>query len=434
MYWIDYKISKKMSNVSDKYYLEFTKYLSTFTEATMTKAKLIKLRQVVDCLFYNLQYSLIDNVLVVTRDEADFSKPLIYNGRKVDRKVSYKYTMTLFSWLHQSGYVVNEIGYCAGWVKVDGGWKPQETKQSRLIIGEQMMKDILSVTSDKSNVAPVTNVIRVRDSSKEMTTKRLGDYQQEMCRLLQQYNKQSKTFLLESGGKEFDIQVAKIYNESSWEKGGRTYVIGGGSKVLEKDIRSLLTVNGEPTVECDYKSLHARLVATITGTSIPLDHDPYQITLDGYDSKVLRQICKLLVLCMFNADSKEKAIAAVNKELNGDFIVDENGNDVSIRQYWYENNLTPKHLELKYIADLLLQHNPFMKEHAFSGCGLELQNLDSRMMDIVVDYFTNKNEFCLPVHDSVVVRQSLKDEAIAVMYEAYSQIMGNADNCIVEVK
>lgn len=423
-----------MSDVSNKYYLGFTKHLSTFTGVTMTKAKLVKLRQVVDCLFYNLQYSLIDNILIVTRDEADFSRPLIYNGRKVDRKVSYNYTMALFSWLHQSGYVVNEIGYCSAWIKVDGGWKPQETKQSRLIIGDVMMQDILSVTSDKNNVAPVTNVIRVRDSSKEMTTKRLGDYQQEMCRLLQQYNKQSKMFVLESGGKEFDIQVAKIYNESSWSKGGRTYVIGGGSKVLEKDIRSLLTVNGEPTVECDYKSLHARLVATITGTNIPLDHDPYQITLDGYDNKVLRQICKLLVLCMFNADTKAKAIAAVNKELNGDFIVDENGNDVSIRQYWYDNGLTPKHLELKYIADLLLQHNPFMKEHAFTGCGLELQNLDSRMMDIVVDYFTNKNEFCLPVHDSVVVRQSLKDEAIAVMYEAYGQIMGNADNCIVEVK
>ena len=423
-----------MSGVSDRYYLEFTKYLSTFSGVVMTKAKLVKIRQVVDCLFYNLQYSLIDNVLIVTRDEVDFSRPLIYNGRKVNRKVSYQYTMALFSWLHHSKYVVNEIGYCNAWLKVDGVWRPQDIKQSRLIVGDKLLNDVLSVIADKRNVPPVINVIRVRDSTKGLVTKRLGNYQQDMCRLLQQYNKQSKDFIIASGDKEFDIQVAKVYNESSWSKGGRTYVIGGGSKVLEKDIRSLLTVNGEPTVECDYKSLHARLVATITGTSIPLDHDPYQITLDGYDDKVLRQICKLLVLCMFNADSKQSAISAVNRELNGDFIVDENGNDVPIRQYWYDNNLTPKHLELKYIADLLLQHNPFMKEHAFTGCGLELQNLDSRMMDIVVDYFTNKNEFCLPVHDSVVVRQSLKDEAISVMYEAYSQIMGNADNCIVEVK
>ena len=111
-----------------------------------------------------------------------------------------------------------------------------------------------------------------------------------------------------------------------------------------------------------------------------------------------------------------------------------NGEDTKITDWWLSKNMTPKHLELKYISDMLLQHNPFMKEHAFTGCGLELQNLDSRMMDIVVEYFTFKEEFCLPVHDSVVVRESLKDEAIQVMYEAYQQVMGNSDNCIVEVK
>lgn len=423
-----------MSIVSRRYYDEYIKYLSSFTDLKLTHSRLLKIKQAIDCLFYNIQYSMVGNTLVTTRDENDFSRPLIYNGRKVNRKVSYKATMAFFSWLHQTGYAVNEIGFVGNWIKVDGEWKPQTTNQSKLILSQAMIDDVNQVIKSKSDIPPVLNVIRVRDKDKQYTTKRLGDYQQEMCKLLQLYNKQSKDFVIASGGKEFDIQVAKVYNQTSWDKGGRTYVIGGGSKVLESEIRSLLTIDGQPTAECDYKSLHARLVATITGTSIPLDHDPYQITLDGYDSKVLRKICKLLVLCMFNAGSKQAAIAAVNKELNSEYVLDANGQDIPIRQYWYDQGLAPKHLELKYIADLLLQHNPFMKEHAFTGCGLELQNLDSRMMDIVVDYFTNKGEFCLPVHDSVVVVESLKDDAIKVMYEAYEQIMGNADNCIVEVK
>lgn len=423
-----------MKDVSVKYYSEFISYLSQFSEVKLTPTKLTKIRQVVDCLFYNIQYSLKGDTIVVTRDRTDFSRPLVYNGRVVNRKVSYEYMMSFFSFLHVKGYAYNEIGYVGNWVMKDGEWSPLTVKQSKLILSENMLNDVLLVISDKRNIPPVENVIRVRNEAKEYVTKRLGEYQQGVAKLLKTYNVLSKQFLLESNGKSFDIQVAKVYNMSSFDKGGRTYVVGGGSEVLESSIRQSLTVDGQKTVECDYKSLHARLVATIVGTHVPLDHDPYQLTLYGYDKAVLRKICKLLVLCIFNASSKQSAIAAVNKELNSTIVVDDNGNEILIRDYWFNKGLAPKHLELKYIADLLLEHNPFMKEHAFTGCGMELQNLDSRMMDIVVDYFTQKCEFCLPVHDSVVVRELLKDEAIQVMYEAYQQVMGNNDNCIVEVK
>lgn len=423
-----------MKDVSVKYYSEFIGYLSQFSEVKLTTTKLTKIRQAVDCLFYNIQYSLKDDTLVVTRDRTDFSRPLVYNGRVVNRKVSYEYLMSFFSFLHLKDYAYNEIGYVGNWVMKDGEWHPLTVKQSKLVLSEKMLADVLPIISDKKNVPPVENVIRIRNNAKEYVTKRLGVYQQEMSKLLKTYNVLSKQFLLESNGKEFDIQVAKVYNMSSFDKGGRTYVVGGGSEVLENSIRQALTVNGEKTVECDYKSLHARLVATIVGTHVPLDHDPYQLEIYGYDNNVLRKICKLLVLCIFNASSKQSAIAAVNKEISSMLVVDDNGNEVSARDHWFSEGLTPKHLELKYIADLLLEHNPFMKAHAFTGCGMDLQNLDSRMMDIVVDYFTQKGVFCLPVHDSVVVVESLKDEAIQVMYEAYHQVMGNNDNCIVEVK
>ena len=423
-----------MKEVSNKYYTEYINYLSKFNEVKLTSNKLTKIRQAVDCLFYNIQYSLKGDTIIVTRDRNDFSRPLIYNGRTINRKVSYEYTMSLFSWLHSKGYAINEIGLVDNWTMKGGEWTPLTIKQSKLILSKQLLDDVNVVLKDKKNVPPVENVIRIRDENKNYVTKRLGEYQQHLCKLLKEYNHLSKSFILESCGKEFDIQVAKVYNQSSFQKGGRTYVIGGGSEVLESEIRSSLTVDGEKTVECDYKSLHARLVATIVGTHIPLDHDPYQLTLDGYDKQVLRKICKLLVLCMFNAGSKQSAISAVNKEINETSYVDENGNDIPIREYWFKEGLAPKYLELKYIADLLLDHNPYMKGHAFTGCGMDLQNLDSRMMDIVVDYFTNNGEFCLPVHDSIVVRESLKDQAIDVMYEAYLQVMGNNDNCIVEVK
>jgi hypothetical protein len=436
VYWIDYKISKLLSKVSSKYYDEYILYLKSFSAIKLTENRLTKLRHVVDCFFYNVQYSLTDdNCLIITRDENDFSRPLIYNGRKVDRKVSYEYTMSFFAWMHSVGYVVSEIGYIGGWVKnTDTGWKPTVVKQSKLIISEKVIEDFRSVIKSKSDIDPVGNVIRVKDKEKKLTTKRLESEQQKLCKLLQEYNKKSKAFNIRAGEKEFDVQVVKVYNESSFNKGGRTYVVGKDSCVLEKENRKVLTFNDEHTVECDFKSLHPRLVATIVGTHIPLNHDPYGLDVDGYTSKALRTICKLIVLCVFNAKDMYSAMKAVNNELNKMTHVDDNGNEVSLVSYWKDAKLVPEFLELKYLCNKLLDHNPYMREYAFTGCGLDLQNLDSRIMDIVIEHFTFKGEFVLPVHDSIVIRESLKDEAVEVMTRAFAQVMGNADNCIVEVK
>jgi len=437
VYWIDYKISNKLKVVSSRYYDEYVCYLKQFSGVKLTTCRLTKIRQVVDCFFYNVQYSLTDdNSIIITRDENDFSRPLIYNGRKVSRKVSYSYTMAFFAWMHREGHVVSEIGYIGGWVKGDAsvGWKPTVVKQSKLLISDTVINDYRSTIKTKKDVDPVGNVIRIKDKDKKLTTKRLEADQQRLCKLLQDYNVQSKDFDIRAGDKEFDIQVVKVYNNSSFDKGGRTYVVGKDSCVLEKENRKVLTINNEPTVECDFKSLHPRLVATIVGTHIPLNHDPYGLDVIGYDTKALRTICKLIVLCVFNAKDMYSAMKAVNNELNNMEHIDDNGNEVKLVSYWKENKLVPEFLELKYLCNKLLEHNPYMREYAFTGCGLDLQNLDSRIMDIVIEHFTFRGEFVLPVHDSVVVRESLKDEAIEVMTKAFAQVMGSADNCIVEVK
>ena len=436
MYWIDYKISKKLKIVSSKYYNEYVIHLKSFSGINLTENRLTKVRQVIDCFFYNIQYSLTsDNCLIITRDENDFSRLLIYNGRSVNRKVSYEYTMSFFAWMHSKGYVISEIGYVGGWVKDNtNGWKPNVVKQSKLIISDIVIDDYKSIIKDKTDVDPVTNVIRVKDKSKKLTTKRLEQEQQRLCRLLQDFNKQSKTCVIRAGEKEFDVQVVKVYNESSFSKGGRTYVVGKDSDVLMRENRKMLTFDNEPTIECDFKALHPRLVATIVDTRIPLNHDPYGIEVCGYDTKALRTICKLIVLCIFNAKDLYSAMRAVNNELMTTLEVDENGNDIPLATYWKERGMVPEFLELKYLCGKLLEHNPYMREYAFTGCGLDLQNLDSRIMDIVIEHFTFKGEFILPVHDSIVVRESLKDEAVDVMTKAFAQVMGSADNCIVEVK
>ena len=141
------------------------------------------------------------------------------------------------------------------------------------------------------------------------------------------------------------------------------------------------------------------------------------------------------MLCVFNAKSRKSALAAVSKEIEEiEYVDDKTDQDVKARKYWLDRGMTPKHIELGLIADKLLEHNKFLMPYAYTGCGLDLQHLDSRIMDIVVGYFTDRDEFVLPIHDSIVCRAAIKEDVARIMIEAYEQVMGNADNAIVEEK
>lgn len=433
MYWLDWSVNRGVKQVGDEFGLEF---ISDLVQGgySVTDTRFTKLMQAVHCLFLNVSMFTHDGVLNVTLDKNDYSRDLIYNGRKVKRRVSYTYTLMLFDWLQEKSYATLTTGFVSRYTDVGGKLMPAECESSRLVFSDSFMERYKHIIKDKRDVPPIENVLRMRDSNKNFVPFKMGEYERWVCKLLKSINKGTKQFDVQCGEKMFDVQFAKVYNENSLNKGGRTYVIGGGSEVLHSEYRKGLIVDNEETVELDFKSLHPRLIATMYGWSIPIDHDPYEISLHGYHPQVLRKICKLLILCMFNANSRSSAISAVNKELNDTVHVDENGNEVPIRKYWIDNGLAPKHLELKYIGELLLEHNPYVKEAAYSGCGLDLQNLDSRIMDIVLAYFHEKGEFCLPVHDSVVVRKSLQNDAERVMREAFEQVMGNADNCVIEIK
>ena len=209
-------------------------------------------------------------------------------------------------------------------------------------------------------------------------------------------------------------------------------MIGKGAELMKKIARQELTINGESVVEIDFKSLHPRLVAEIVGVTLPDDFDPYGIHLEGYDTDCLRAICKLIVLCIFNATSENSAIGAVRKELSS--LYEDEERTIKTLDYWKENNYVPEIIELKQISKLLKQHNDYAVPYMFTGYGMDLQNLDSRIMDCVVEHFTMNDEFVLPVHDSIVIRESLKDESIRVMRVAYKQVMGTDNNCKLEVK
>ena len=53
-----------------------------------------------------------------------------------------------------------------------------------------------------------------------------------------------------------DTQLYRVFNNGRWDHGGRFY--GGGWQALPKAVRSRLLIDGETTVELDFKSLPLR--------------------------------------------------------------------------------------------------------------------------------------------------------------------------------
>ena len=82
-------------------------------------------------------------------------------------------------------------------------------------------------------------------------------------------------------------------------------------KTFRKDIR----IDGNPTVEIDFKALHPSIIAELQGYKLPEFFDPYGLHLEGYDRKTLRSIAKIAFMCIFNSKNLNQATAAVSNEL-----------------------------------------------------------------------------------------------------------------------
>ena len=121
MYYLDYKIRKDVVIVSRKYEDKYIKYLSSFSDINMTNNRVDLIRKAVKCFFYNLTFSVAmqSKEVIVVLDNSYYSRPLIYNGKKVNRRVSYQYTKAFFSWLHTEGLAYFDIGFVGDWIRVD---------------------------------------------------------------------------------------------------------------------------------------------------------------------------------------------------------------------------------------------------------------------------------------------------------------------------
>lgn len=427
MYWMEYKVNKRLDRIVEVLVMEcyipsLNKYQSTL------------LRQAISCFILNCSFhiSVGHNQMSVTLRKESYSKPPIYNGVLMDRRVSYKYSKLFIEWLDENGYVILHKGKVSKWTNDElNRLVPESFESSYVIILDKLSSLITTSLEHRIHTPVIPSVISVRDSKGNYVAKKMRKTEKKLVDLLNSYNYNSRKFDIESNGGCYDIQIRKVFNQNSWELGGRSYVVGRGSEIMWKTFREKITIDGEPTIELDYKSLHPNILACKMGVKLPEGFDPYGIQIDGYDPKVLRRICKILLLCSFNANSMSAAIGATMGELTSETGEDEK---TPIINEWKQKGLVPNVIELKRIAEKLCEHNSYAKDYFFSGVGLELQNIDSRIMDCILELFLEKDEFVLPIHDSILIAERLREFGIECMEIAYQHVLGTLDNCRIEEK
>ncbi|PZX21730.1 hypothetical protein LY10_03483 [Planktotalea frisia] len=203
--------------------------------------------------------------------------------------------------------------------------------------------------------------------------------------------------------------VIRVFNgglAGKWERGGRFY--RGWWQQIDKEDRSKIYLNDQPTLEVDFKAFHPNLLSNELG--VRLADDPYdlgELILPDVvtTTEQQRAYVKLLVLMGINADSDKKAYQAFRN---------------SDRKDKLGQSLTD--IQLAALLDAFIDKQPQFKGVLNTGQALRLMNIDSQIANMVLEHFTNKNIPVLCIHDSFIIQYDKEPELRRILDQATHQV------------
>ena len=231
--------------------------------------------------------------------------------------------------------------------------------------------------------------------------------------LRKRYNKVAKIYdetkIAINQSKKF---VRRVFSRNSWKANGRFY--GGFWQLVGSDYRQHIRINGEITVELDYKSLHPNLLLIQEGLEPSTDVYGLGDTpiVDRYDLDIQRSIVKLAVLMLLNADDIEKAYNALIAK-----FTTPPGEPIDIRA-----DLTRE--EFDSYLDAFIMHHPSLEKHMGKDEGISLMYQDSLIVEELIRNFTAREIPILCVHDSIIVQEKYLDLARVEMKKATVKLLG----------
>jgi hypothetical protein len=180
-------------------------------------------------------------------------------------------------------------------------------------------------------------------------------------------------------------RLYRVFLDRRLDRGGRFF--GPWYQNIFKEYRPGIMIDGAPTLELDYSSLHPNLLYYFAEENPPKG-DLYE--LDGY-SEGSRKFLKAVFLRMINSKSPTDAKGSIREDAfykNKISIPAEFGN--------LENS------DLDPVIDKFMEKHKPLKDFIFKvkDLGSFLQYVDSKIAERVLLYFALKGIPVLPIHDS----------------------------------
>ena len=436
MYLLDYKIPKYLQPLSDRLSKEFKSWLVSVKKIKVTPRTQEAMDNAVSCFVKNIVFivSCDKEVIYIPRKESVYSQTLIYNGIKVGRKVSHTYTMLLCDFLFSEyGCFISYGGVV--WEFDMETFKKTKGEVKQVKIGSKFTSSVKITDKLRELVIPYVknkrelpmSVLEIRDENGNAISKKLTVKQKEIIEILKSLNVAIIDNNICLRGNKLDFSVKKIYNNSSFNYGGRNYIMGTDAQQAQNTATRLeITINGENCVEVDYKHLHPSIMADLNGVRFPEDYDPYLIEFEGMDKELLRSIAKKGLLMIINTDNLQSAAAALSSALSEEPLKSE------VKKA-KEKGAWPDGRVVHTIIDKLIEHNGYLINTTGVDTGLELMNIESQMCDIVIEKVLMEGEVLIPLHDGFIVQERIAKDVECFMFEAYESVIGGY-NCRVKMK
>lgn len=192
-----------------------------------------------------------------------------------------------------------------------------------------------------------------------------------------------------------NIRLHRIFNNGTFNHGGRYY--GGWWQFEGKHTRKHITINGLPTAEADFTGLHAAILFSEFGLTIP--DDPYALVPGAQDNAVLRRHAKNTFVALLNAKSTRP-----EEPSNFDCVA---------------HGMTAAEFR-----QLVITAYPMLPGVFGSGAGWVLQRQDSELAERIMLHFVDQGVPILPIHDSFIVQLDHITELEAVMRTTFQEQFG----------
>ena len=407
-------LDKRLYKIRDK-------LLSVVLEDTGYKSKysVTKMELCVNCFVHNtIKVNFIGKTRSqITLDNNHYSRGFIQNGVRLKSKVSLRYTKLMLGILEKCNYII----------LVKGGREYSWDLKTHGVVAENICTYLeylpkLQMLYDKYKsgyqVKLLKNVIELRDENKlAKTFKTTSQIKVEKASTLDYNLLTITTDVTESKNRSYNCQVKKIYNVN-FETGGRSYMGLEGIQNLSKQERRDLMIRGNDTVIYDYKSFEPSIAYSINQELMKCD--PYQLDWKFYDTKFLRDLGKLALTTMLYAGNKQSAILSCSYEIGKKFDIDK----------LYEEGKIPNPLiDTKQLIEDIEKRNSKILDLLYKQTQNDLSNLGSKIMDYIMNYFTQRGILVLPVFDEVIIEAEFEDKLKEVMEMAYESVLGFTDNC-----